>query len=439
MIRVHIPQDNLAERSYILNIIFTEFLGLPYEMLPGDDRDNYHIVFDDKEIIIKDAFFSQYRDDLSYLTDQALPGGIAYCKNDFTVESDIPVIYGNGIIQILSNKIICGIDIFASSFFMLTRWEEYVNKKRDSIDRFPGSQSIAVKQNFISRPVVNEYAEMLWNMMQKLGIKLSRQKQKFEITITHDIDFLRYSFIRSIGDIVINRKSVLLVFKHLRYLFSEDPYNTFDFLMNISESLGIRSHFYFMSSDSGLKYDTRFYINDKRFRTTVSRIKERNHIIGFHPGFYTYNNDNRWIYEKRVLEEAINQETKEGRQHYLRMDVSKTLPIWDHNRMETDSTLGYANFVGFRCGTGNIFTVFDFLNRKQLKLIERPLIIMDSTLRSNSNFSHTKAKEICSHYISTGKKYNTGITFLFHNASFIVEWDGYDSVYKDILTAGCLS
>lgn len=67
----------------------------------------------------------------------------------------ITIIYGEDklIIDRNSKTIVCGIDIFASSFFMLTRWEEYVNKKRDNHNRFPASESLAYKFGFLNRPI----------------------------------------------------------------------------------------------------------------------------------------------------------------------------------------------------------------------------------------------------------------------------------------------
>ena len=96
--------------------------------------------------------------------------------------------------------------------------------------------------------------------------------------------------------------------------------------------------------------------------------------------------------------------------------------------MEIDSTLGYARNEGFRCGTGDVFNVFDFLSRRPLELKERPLILMDGTLRKYStNTALSKIKE----YITLGERYSSSITLLFHNTTFYGElWDGYDILYQ---------
>ena len=99
-----------------------------------------------------------------------------------------------------------------------------------------------------------------------------------------------------------------------------------------------------------------------------------------------------------------------------------------------DSTLGYADREGFRCGTGNCFPVFDFLERRVLDLYESPLVVMDGTLRTYRNQSCDQAMDIISSYITCGKKYNMPVTFLFHNSSFDRRmWRGWKRMYKKLL------
>ena len=377
MLNLKIPSNNIPEREYIIKMLLFDNLGLEYTVFVDYTNLHYSICFDESELVIQDCFFSNYPESLSYLRADTVPEKVHYIKNEFILENDIPIIFGSDIFIVTDKKIICGIDIFASSFFMLTRWEEYVNKTRDKHNRFPGSESIAYKFNFLHRPVVNEYVEMLWNMMLKLGFKSKRKQRNFELVLTHDVDELVFpKSIRTLAGDLIKRKSIELAWKHFNYMFVSNPYDTFDFLMTSSERMGIKSHFYFMSFDrKQLPLEFRYDINSKLFKSKVEDIKKRGHIIGFHPGYYTYDDEKRWRYEKYLLEEAIKEEIIEGRQHYLRMDITKTLPIWDRNKMKIDSTLGYADKEGFRCGTGDIFHIFDFLTRQQLNIKERPLII----------------------------------------------------------------
>jgi hypothetical protein len=434
MLNIIIPDNNLPEREYIIEVLLSEFLGLKYNLTVNNTNKNYTILFNDSELVIRDSFFNLYPGNLSYLAIDALPKKIVFVKNKFSIENNIPIIYGSDEFSIARNKIICGIDIFSSSFFMLTRWEEYVNKVRDEHNRFPGRESIAQKNGFLQRPVVNEYAEMLWVLLQTIGYKDERKKKSFELVLTHDIDHMDYpsTFWIILGDI-LKRRKLRLAWDHLTYYLKtlSNPYDTFDFIMTSSENLGLKSHFFFMASDSKQPPDLIFYLNSKRFKSKVEEIKRRGHIIGFHPGYYTYDNMKRWSYEKKLLEEAVQDKIIEGRQHYLRFDIPDTLRIWDKNNMEIDSTLGYAENEGFRCGTGDIFIVYDFLERSKLHLKERPLIIMDGTMRQ---YSQEQALTTIQSYISLGRRYNSKITLLFHNSTFYGErWEGYNSLYKKIL------
>ena len=433
MLKVTIPNNNIPERSYILDILLSNFLGISYKLFILDGSDNYIFKFENSELVFSDRFFNKFPEPLNYLRNDAIPEDILWARNDFIPEDDIPVLFGDDRLIVKERYIESGIDIFASSFFLLTRWEEYVSKERDMHNRFPGSDCFAFKNRFLHRPLVNEYVEMLWKMLQKLGYKGQRKKREFNLVLTHDIDGLRYVLPKTIAGDIIKRRNLFKALNNSKYLFVKDPYDTFEFLMNISEKLGVRSHFYFMSTNSRMEYDTGFYLNTKRFRSRIKCIKERGHIIGFHPGYYTYSDVKRWSLEKSLLEEAIQQNIYEGRQHFLRIDVPKTLAIWEMNSMNIDSTLGYADVEGFRCGTGDQFTVFDFLQRRPLNLKERPLVIMDGTLLYYRNYSKEKVLEIFNHYISIGRKYNSAITLLFHNSSFFGEWERYESVYEEVL------
>ena len=131
MIKITIPNNFLPERRYIIDILFSEFLGLEYEIIPRNTKEYEIILENDKKLIIKDSFFSNFEDGLDYLDRKNISEKIKFLKNQFIIEKNIPVIYGDDEFRIQENEIICGIDIFASSFFMLTRWEEYVNKTKD--------------------------------------------------------------------------------------------------------------------------------------------------------------------------------------------------------------------------------------------------------------------------------------------------------------------
>ncbi len=58
-------------------------------------------------------------------------------------------------------------DPFAASFFLVTRYEEYLGTKRGKYNRYPGSESILSKYNLLKKPVVNIWANLLADKLKQ--------------------------------------------------------------------------------------------------------------------------------------------------------------------------------------------------------------------------------------------------------------------------------
>lgn len=106
-------------------------------------------------------------------------------------------------------------------------------------------------------------------------------------------------------------------------------------------------------------------------------------------------------------------------EQYLRFATPTTWQIWEDYGLEWDTTLSYADHVGFRCGTCFDFPVFNIKTKQQLKLREKPLIVMEATLLhekyqklSNENFI-TKIQYL----MNKCKKYKGNFVLLWHNSS----------------------
>jgi len=444
MIKINIPGNFIPERTYTIDVLLGEFLGLYYQ-IGYHEKNEYEFVLENNSIvIIQDHFFSSIQDGLTYLHEKNIPAQVKFLKNPFLTESDIPVIYGSEEFHVENGKIVCGIDVIASSFFMLSRWEEYVNKTRDLHLRFPATESLAYKKNFIDRPVVNEYVELLWSMFKHLGIQQKRKPREFQLYLTHDVDHIEYwkkptKVLRAIAKDLIRKLDVISALKHMHEYYQvkqnmkKDPYDTFDELMDLSESINVQSRFYFMSGGT-TRYDNYYSIAEPKAKKIIDEIKKRGHIIGFHPSYNTYNNHEQWSKEKVLLENVLEDEIAEGRQHFLRFEVPKTWQIWNDHHMVMDTTLSYADREGFRCGTCYEYSVFNILTRKKLRLKENPLIVMEGSFytyqKSSPEYMNNKIKQL----IKIVERYKGNFVLLWHNSSFnIGEWKNYQHIYSQIL------
>jgi len=388
MIKIRIPNNNIKERKYVLDIIFNEFLGLNYSLDVGSE--DYVIVLENKKkITIQDTFFNKFPQNLEYLHLRNIP------------------------------KSINELDMFSTCFFMLTRWEEYVNKNRDKHNRFPATQSLAYQEGFLNRPIVNEKIEELKEKLLAVDGSLIFKKKEFELVITHDVDEVNFWKSKKqllkilVGD-MLKRKDINLAFNRIKeyYLVSQgkikDPFDTFDWFIDRSKELEITSRFYFMSGGV-TKYDNRYDISTQK--SLIEKIKNTGNIIGIHPSYNAYNDSQQFKKEKELLEKVCGCKITEGREHYLRFEVPTTWQIWEDNDMKVDSTCGYAEKEGFRCGTGDEFSVFNILTQEKLNLKERPLIYMDDT---SFFYQELSEEEVLINISNLHISYSMTYTILWH-------------------------
>lgn len=408
MIKVLVPNNFQSERAYILKVLLSEFLGLNFGIQFHDQESVVITAGDQRKLIIEDSFFSTAKD--QWLKPDSLPTQPLktwyVSKTPFanvTLNKKIPVIFGRdpegaGFYSNLGDKIHLGLDIFGSAFFMLTRYEEVIKQDKDKHDRFPAVASLAYQEGFLERPIINEYLEILWACLTFLWPRLQRSSRTFTICASHDVDrpyfYYNLNFSRqikrAISDLVKKKRleDPELLWQGIKDKFDlrqSDPYNTFHWLMDQNENNQIQASFNFLCGGMGDDYGPNYTLNDPSIRRLIRQINVRGHKIGFHGSYNTVRDSEQMQREvkllRRVLKhEKIPQDKLGGRQHFLRWKAPTTWQLWEENGLSFDSTLGYPEQVGFRCGICYDFPVFNLHTSKSLTLRERPLIIMDVSM-----------------------------------------------------------
>ncbi len=431
--KVLCPNNNHSERIYIISLLLEDYLGIRCDISFENKISDYNLIFDNRRIIIEDHFFNYYTEELSYLTLESIPESYSILKS-----KNLPIIYGRDLIKFNVNEIYCGIDIFASSFFLLTRWEEFILPKRKDGLRCDEYDLFLIKHKLYKRPLVNEYLDILSSFFSYFHVNVNITR-KFNIFQTHDVDWL---YLSTYKDLSINlkklissqklyKKAFVSFFSYLYYrLNAMNPFDSFDDFMQFSEVVGLKNHFYFKMCDKNEKGST-YHFDDRRTKDTIISIIDRGHYIGFHPSENCTNNSTQFNLElKRLLEIAPN--AKGGRQHHL-IYQSDTLKTWNNNNLAYDSGYGFQEHNGFRCGICYDFPVFDVYSREKLNLYEIPYVLMDTVfLRNRSTITEMlkEAKEI----IDTVKKHNGTLCTVWHTNLFkTLERKKYINTYFELI------
>src|SRR5690606_26065217 len=140
-------------------------------------------------------------------------------------------------------------------------------------------------------------------------------------------------------------------------------------LMAASERYGLKSAFYFKTSDRG-PFDSGYDLSDEPALSMFREVRARGHEVGFHPGYTTFDDPAILALEKERFDAVSGGLPVGGRQHNLRFQAPETWRQWAALGLVYDSTVGYAEQSGFRCGTCHPFPVYDFVNDSALPLVE---------------------------------------------------------------------
>jgi hypothetical protein len=345
-------------------------------------------------------------------------------------------------------------DILGLTYWMLARVEEMGRTDLDGHERFPATSSHAFKYGYLDRPIVDQWLDILGQVIQRQWPKIELKRHEFHIQVTHDVDEPSlYAFkpwitvCRMMAGHIFKRRDVKAFFvapyvklATRRRLLDCDPYNTFEWLMDVSEANNLKSAFYFICGRTDLEKDGDYELNHPAIRNLLSSIHQRGHEIGLHPSYGSYKNPGALKKEVERLqnicaEQGITQAQWGGRMHYLRWMQPMSMNLLADLGINYDCTLGYADYAGFRCGTCHEYPAFDAEKQKLINLRCRPLISMEGSIISSMYMGYglsLKAEQEFLNLKKTCSLFKGCFSLLWHN-SYLHQKEA-TSIYKNVLS-----
>jgi len=442
MINVYIPNNFIPERTYAVRTLLTHYCGIEVEITVKEGITAYELRWEDKSVIIADDFFGGVPEGKSYIDAAYLP-----TKMVETVSlgfEGIVMLYGKEHLEISRDRIQCGVDLFAGAFFMLTRWEEAIATEKDLHHRFPAAKAQVVKNGFILRPIIDEYAFILRHWLTGIGYSTPEKSNAYKLVPSCDVDIPYYwkskPVWKALGGRLLKHWNLIesvkdyADYKRVKNVKEKDPFDTYDYLMTLAEKNGTRFQFNFLGGGK-TKFEGYYRIDDPYIKSLMEQMISRGHSIGLHPSYDTYQDASKINEEKKAVEASAGVAISKSRQHYLRFAVPDTWKHLAEAGITEDSTLGYAAEPGFRCGTCKPYPVFDILQREQLSLIERPLLIMDVSFRMYKHLSIAESIKLCENIIAQVKKHHGELVILWHNSNLseIDGWEGWNEVLENLM------
>ncbi len=430
MLLIYLPKITSRNR-YCLNTVFKHFLAFS----------NYSLTEDKKQ-------FSEYSGPkFSYakrpINDEFFIYANGLLEERGIKEYDVPI-DGNEKSTILfshQQESELNYDPFAATFYMISRYEEYLPHRRDLYDRFDAKASMAFNNGFIEYAVVDRWVKELAGMLDKRFNELSFPKNKIETLLTIDIDnayaYKEKGLIRTMGSLL----KYLLAFRFYDFLrqmkvllkFEKDPFDTYNLLRNLQKRFYLKPIYFFLVGDYGLN-DKNISPQNRNFQSLIKSIADFAEV-GIHPSFGSNTHKNRLDREIKRLQRIVKRDIKKSRQHFLKLILPETYRRLVEADIAEDYTMGFASSLGFRAGTSKPFPFYDLDEEYELNLLVYPFSIMDATLNYYLHLKPLDAIDRCKKIVDEIIEVDGKLVLLWHNESLSdnKEWKGWSNVLEEIL------
>jgi hypothetical protein len=416
--------------EYIFNVVFKEILKVPFEVT-----------------IDKDLFLKHQGPKFTY-GDQKINHSLSFGSSGLLFETGIhkqvlePDTWnGIKIFFKVDNSHILPFDIFSASFFLITRYQEYLPHLQDRYGRFSPEESLGYKEKFLEIPIINIWAKELKLILQKHFDSINFPNIPFSFTPTIDIDnayaFKYKGVSRTLLSISKNlvRFQFKMLSKRVKVItgIRKDPYDSYADQLKIHKSYKLRPYYFILLGNYG-KYDRNPSYRNSKYISLIKSLSESGEIC-MHPSYGSTKSLEQLKVEKARLEKIIGRPVTKSRQHYLKISIPQSYRHLIDIGIKEDYSMGYASKIGFRAGTCTPFYFYDIENEKQTDLKIFPFAFMDTTLKT---YLKVRSKDVIPYVkplVEQIRSLGGNLIFIFHNESIgnAGYWKHWGNMYEKII------
>ena len=332
-------------------------------------------------------------------------------------------------------------DVFAASFFLVSRYEEYLSQVRDQYGRFRAESTWMFENDMLQKPLVDIWTLALGSRLQAVYPDLPIKKRRFTFIPTYDVDaawaYKSKGVYRTLGGFIKDlssgdRERIRERHQVLRGK-RKDPFDSFEFQFELQKEFKLKPIYFILCGD----YDT----NDKNisirkaaFRSLIKTLGDHADV-GIHPSFSSYLDIDKLRKEINSLSEVLHRPLTKSRQHFLRMNLPRSYQKLIELDISDDYTMGFASQAGFRAGIADTFRFYDLENDMVTNLRVHPFALMDGTMRDYLNLDLEASYALTTQLIDEVKAVGGTFIYLTHNETLGGEqrWEGWPEMYRRML------
>ena len=417
--------------QYILNLLLNDIIGVNFKIV--NNKNEYLSSSLPKITYCEHVFGDEF---FIYASRILFEKGIEDQELNVFDWKDMPVFFGT------HPKYDFPFDPFAASFYLVSRYEEYLPHIKDEHLRFSPQQSIAYQKGFLNKPLINIWCNELKHQLKIKYPSLQFREKHFKFISTFDIDsafaYKEKGITRQFGAFAaaLLKLDFEKIIERLKVLtgIQKDPYDTYDWQIELKEKYHFKQIYFFLLGNYG-EYDKNIAVEGSlKFQALIKSIAD-NADVGIHPSYASNGNKNQVQKEIKRLTKVVKREITKSRQHFLKVTFPDTYRILLDLDVEEDYSLGYASELGFRASICSPFYFYDLDldTPTQLRII--PFMLMDGTLKDYMRLSPEESIIRAKKMIDEVRNVNGTFVTLWHNHTVNDkdEWKGWRNVYEEIV------
>jgi hypothetical protein len=312
-------------------------------------------------------------------------------------------------------------DIFAASFYLLSRYEEYLPHVKDELSRYPASESIGHKHAFLHQPVIDLWAFKLKEVLQQAFPFMVFPEKKLEIhsviEASQPYAFSQKGLFRNVlgyvSELVNFRIRSVLKRSKVIFRLQKDPYNTFNWIIAATKASASKVTIFFMLGDA-LVFSEGLSQHRKKFRSLMKYVSDYKELgLLFSPNaLHEYETLKT---EKKQLEEITNRTLLSTMNDQFLVHLPDVPRHLVELEVQRDFTMVYQNAIGFRAGTCTPFLFYDLDFEIKTPLEIHPIA---AATKAMNNMEETAIEEAVNLLYNEVSKVKGTFTMHFSNRDF---------------------
>lgn len=327
-----------------------------------------------------------------------------------------------------------GFDLFSAVFYLITRYEEYLEYEPDEYGRYAHWNALAWKEEFFQQPLIDSWLLKFEEKLKQRFSPLTTHHSPFSFLPTYDIDiawsYKHKGLLKTIGALLKHPSTIGKRFEVLRGK-EKDPYDSYAWLQQLHEQYQLKPIYFFLLAKRNSEYDKNISPKKKPLQQLI-RSTAAAATVALHPSTQSTVNPLLLKEEKETLQHITQTAITSTRNHYIQFHLPHSYRTLIAHGFTDEYSMGYGTVNGFRASTSNSFLWYDLEKEETTALRVHPFAYMEANsfyeLHQSPEEALTELKQLC----TAVQKVNGTFITIFHNHMLGTEpmFKGWREMYE---------